>query len=170
MSDLRKALVLQVSDSEREELETFCQKYDISSDKLLIALLNGLKSGKVSLGSDEEGDWIVFGKGQHQEQTYQTDQTEQYDFEQYDTEPEQQEPELIKEWNLTYNTQTKQEPKEVPYDLVNLLALAESGYDLGVKYIDLKSIYDSNDDYEEEFEEATDKLYGLAKKILHAQY
>lgn len=181
MSELRKALVIQLSDSEREELEAFCNKYNFSSDKLIVALLNGLKSGKIALAHDEEGDWIVSDKkngNRQQERRKNFDQIEVLLLENllsffrktsFKSNIEEESEQIAKEWNLTATIKTKEEPKEIPHDLVNLLALAESGYELGISYIDLKSKHDKNEDYEDEFEEATDNLYDLADKILHVK-
>jgi len=174
MSELRKALVLQVSDSEREELEAFCRKYNFSSDKLIVALLKGLKSGKISLGHDEEGEWIVSSKGKEQKselfgiQLLEKALSLINGFLPDDKELNENEEE-IKEWSLTANIHTLQEPEKIPHDLVNILALAESGYELGLNYIDLKSIFDNEEEFEEEFEEATDNLYDLAKKVLYTK-
>lgn len=167
MSELRKALVLQLSDSEREELEAICHKYNFNSDKLMVALLNGLKSGKVALAHDEEEGWIVSSKEQTDTEQFENELSLNAKIPEPESESElEPESELELEWSLTSNIKTKKEPKDIKHDLVNILALAESGYEFGVSYIDLKSIFDNDGDYEEEFEDATDGLYDLAHKVL----
>lgn len=154
----RGAIVQQLSPEEEKQLRELCNKYNIPADKLLIAVINGLKEKELRFTEDEDG-WKLVGNNTSAP-----------------PKPigllEKALPLLVeqesgpKEWYVTYHTIREPELPDSLMDLANILGLAEKGINVDIEEQILRTKLEQEGDYSDELDVATDALYDIADEIL----